>query len=275
MKTKHGARVVQAELHALRLIGRFRLGGSEQLPRQMFASERSEHSISDPIRQDVRPLVDGLVGHTNCVCGGGYGTAEEFDGLGLKHGSLNHSSGDCATIVQGPARTLATMVEKTEFKDRLASAMKEAGASVNDVAKACEISYQAVVKLVKGTSKEMTGTNLVATAKLLKVDPIWLATGEGEARPKPISAEALKPMEASTLTLYRMLTPEEQHEIEAEMNSKIAARSATRSKANPFPSAKAPRLASSAPPDPGPVTTGGMDGGGKKSQPGSKKKVKT
>jgi transcriptional regulator with XRE-family HTH domain len=234
MDARHDAGVRIAAWRDLARLGLRSVGGAKEIAREMLASQSSKDTVGDPIRQHIRPLIDGLVGDADCLCGGRNGPAENFDGFGLEHGLLNHSSALHATVVQGLTRTLATMVDKTEFKDRLLAAMKAANASINDVATACDISYQAVVKLTKGASKEMTGSNLAATAKLLKVDPIWLAIGEGEARPQPISTGSLKPMEAQMLTMYRLLPAELQHEVDSEINSKVAGRSNAPGPANPF-----------------------------------------
>lgn len=226
---KHGAEVIALrELLRIRGLG---LSGAEKVAGQVLASKSRENAISDPIRQHIRPLIDGLVGDANCVCGGRHAPAEQFDGFGLEHVSLNHSSAVRATIVQAAPRTLSTMVE---YKDRLQWAMSQAGVTVSALASHLDISYQAVKKVVDGKSKEFTSKSNAAAADFLKVDPYWLATGKGEARPKPISSGNLTPMEAQMLTMYRVLPPHLQHEIESQINSAYAGQTSDASTANPF-----------------------------------------
>lgn len=62
------------------------------------------------------------------------------------------------------------------------------------VAKALGISVQAVGQVLTSTSetKALTAQNNARAARFLKVDPHWLATGEGVPRPDTPSAEALE-----------------------------------------------------------------------------------
>lgn len=66
-----------------------------------------------------------------------------------------------------------------EYKDRLAAAMRDAGISVQGLADAIGLSYQAVKKALDGGSNSFSAKNNSKAASILKVNPNWLATGEG------------------------------------------------------------------------------------------------
>lgn len=65
-----------------------------------------------------------------------------------------------------------------ELKDRLKQARKNAKMTQNDLAKAIKISQGSISDLESGRNKSTT--NLVEMAKVLGVNPTWLATGQGE-----------------------------------------------------------------------------------------------
>jgi transcriptional regulator with XRE-family HTH domain len=88
----------------------------------------------------------------------------------------------------------------TDYKDRFADAMKQAGATEHTVAKALGISYQAVKKVLLGTTRMLKADHNVMAAKFLQVDSEWLATGEGEARGArvwPLSQELLQAIQSA------------------------------------------------------------------------------
>lgn len=70
--------------------------------------------------------------------------------------------------------------------ERLAEAMKgPPRTSGVALAKACKCSAASVSGWVSGKSKTMEAGNLLAAAKLLGVDPTWLATGVGIKHLRP------------------------------------------------------------------------------------------
>jgi transcriptional regulator with XRE-family HTH domain len=77
------------------------------------------------------------------------------------------------------------MPSTTEYRDRLADAMKVCGMNAHALAARVGISYQAVMKVLAGTSKALTAANNSIAAQAMGVDTDWLATGEGVARPPP------------------------------------------------------------------------------------------
>lgn len=66
---------------------------------------------------------------------------------------------------------------------RLKIALKESGAKKTDLWKACGITSGAVTQWFDGTTQQLEGKNLIAAAKVLKVNPNWLATGKGMQAP--------------------------------------------------------------------------------------------
>lgn len=91
--------------------------------------------------------------------------------------ALNHSSANNATMVQGNAATLSTMVE---YKDRLEHAMKAASVSTQELADHLKVSYQAVKKVLDGKTSSFTAQNNAKAADFLGVNASWLATGVGQ-----------------------------------------------------------------------------------------------
>lgn len=77
----------------------------------------------------------------------------------------------------------------TEYKERLAEAMQDAGVSNSALARALGLSYQGVKKVIDGRSKAFTAANNEAAAEYLKVSSRWLATGRGVKRPYAIGEE--------------------------------------------------------------------------------------
>lgn len=69
------------------------------------------------------------------------------------------------------------------FKERLAEAMADANVGPTQLAKELDVSYQAVSKVVAGTSKSLTAENTAKAAAFLNVSTDWLAAGiEPKAR---------------------------------------------------------------------------------------------
>ncbi len=66
-----------------------------------------------------------------------------------------------------------------DYKDRLSDAMKAAGMSTSALAVKLEVTYQAVDKVLKGNTKELTASNNSKAAQILGVNADWLATGKG------------------------------------------------------------------------------------------------
>lgn len=78
-----------------------------------------------------------------------------------------------------------------DFTDRLKQAMARAGVETRALANELGVSYQAINKLLHGTSKSLSAKNNVKAASFLKVSAAWLATGRGDMlmTPAPESAD--------------------------------------------------------------------------------------
>lgn len=160
--------------------------GADQLGRKMTTSQYGQHAIGDPIRQWIRPLVDGLIGDADCIGGRGGASAQQFDGFRFEHATLNHSSEPCATIVTSGPLCFADMDPDT-YAWRLARAMgvdaktppEKRKALVKSLASALGVTTQAVEKYFNATSNALSARNNAKAARHLRVDPDWLATGEG------------------------------------------------------------------------------------------------
>lgn len=76
---------------------------------------------------------------------------------------------------------------------RLKHARKLRGLNQEDLAKKAHISQSAISELETGLSRSPWGTNLIALAQSLDINPEWLASGkgpmDGAAPPLPIEAE--------------------------------------------------------------------------------------
>lgn len=81
------------------------------------------------------------------------------------------------------------------YGERLNLAIKLAGSSRAAVAEAVGASVQAIGQVIRGDTVALTAENSARAAEALRVDHFWLATGEGEPRPKsafPLSDDLLK-----------------------------------------------------------------------------------
>lgn len=74
------------------------------------------------------------------------------------------------------------MQNPSDYSIRFAAAMREAGKTPHDMAAALGVSYQAVMKVTKGTSKMLRADHNAVAARFLGVSSEWLATGKGAQR---------------------------------------------------------------------------------------------
>lgn len=70
-------------------------------------------------------------------------------------------------------------MKKTTLQDRIKLALEHSGLSKTDLWKGCGVSSGTVTTWVKGPNQTISGVNLMNAAKLLGVNPDWLATGNG------------------------------------------------------------------------------------------------
>lgn len=88
----------------------------------------------------------------------------------------------------------STMIE---YGERLAAALKVSNITVSELATGMGVSYQAVKRVIDGMSKAFSAANNAKAAAFLKINPDWLATGQGSMRavtplPGPTLEQALK-----------------------------------------------------------------------------------
>lgn len=138
--------------------------------------QRGDHAVYEPLGQLVGPLVYGLVGNANCVGGCGRGAAEQFNGFRLEHGSIEPQFNIKCNPSSVRGCDHPTMVDLGE---RLAALMRERGVSTSQLSTAVGVSYQGIKKIVTGKTNEIKAANLLKIANYLRVNPVWLRTGEG------------------------------------------------------------------------------------------------
>jgi transcriptional regulator with XRE-family HTH domain len=101
-----------------------------------------------------------------------------------------------------------------DFGMRLKRARKDRGLTQEELAKLSGVAQTTISDLEKGESKSPVGTNLVALAQSLKVNPDWLATGKGNMDLAPPSTD--KPLPPKAVLLARewlKLDPEVQESV--------------------------------------------------------------
>lgn len=249
--------------HGLALCSRW-YGGARRSNALRLAPQRRLNTVFDSGRQLIRPLVNRLVGDANSLGGGGDGSAEEFNGFGFEHASLNHSSRCAATMVPPIFESSSyrqTMVEKAKvarvkkplpFGERLAHALSLPGNEngFSQLVKDLGVTRQAITKLLDGGSKEMGANNNAKAARTLSVDPIWLATGEGIARPGEFQ---VRWHERTLIEQFRELPPEDQEDVVELLRRRLefARHHEGKRSADPFKGVERPRstlISNTAPP---------------------------
>ncbi|SCX93100.1 hypothetical protein SAMN05216420_101367 [Nitrosospira sp. Nl5] len=65
--------------------------------------------------------------------------------------------------------------------DRLKKSLAKSGKKKTDIWKKCKVSSSAVTHWFNGSTQELLGEHLLCVARVLEVNPDWLATGEGDA----------------------------------------------------------------------------------------------
>lgn len=168
----HGSGVLDAELGRLEpaaLTGR-------------LTSESRLDAIADGRRQDLGPLPNRL--RRDSDLGGGLrGPAEQLEGFGLGHAPhLKACFADLQTMIADRFGTLSHM---PDFGTRLTKALALADKSQRELAEELGISVQAVGQVIAGKTKAMTAENTARAARFLRVDHLWLATGEGKPQVAP------------------------------------------------------------------------------------------
>lgn len=110
---------------------------------------------------------------------------------------------------------------------RLKKARRDRGLKQEELAEKAGVSQSMISDVERGLSKSPVGTNLVALAQSLKVNPDWLATGKGNMELPPPTTEAPLPPRAVSLAKdWLKLEPESQQKIHDLIRTMIRASSA-------------------------------------------------
>lgn len=81
----------------------------------------------------------------------------------------------------------------TTLNNRLLEAMQDANLTKTDLWKGCGLSSGAITHWFNGSTHTLKGESLLNASRVLKVNPSWLATGEGlKAPPEPHPLDAYK-----------------------------------------------------------------------------------
>lgn len=133
------------------------------------------------------------------------------------------------------------VMKRSPFAERLAQAMSLPDNKISAVDLAAElgITRQAVEKLLRGGSNEMSASNSARVARMLKVDPTWLAIGEGVPRPSEFQ---VRWHERKLLEGFRALPADEQDEFATLLERRLALhlQHAGAASADPFGGARPP-----------------------------------
>ena len=110
---------------------------------------------------------------------------------------------------------------RSPYAERLAHAMSLPQNRIGPVelAQLMELSRQAIEKLLRGSSIEMSASNNAKAARILNVDPTWLALGVGLPEPDEF---IVRWHERAMIELYRELPPREQDEFADSLRARYA-----------------------------------------------------
>jgi hypothetical protein len=149
------------------------------------APQSGLYPVGDPRRQFIGPLIDSLICDPNSIGRRLHAAPQKSDSFGLAHAPLNHSSRASATMIFLPPQTPAIVsgVPHSTYAKRLVLAMQRAHVSPKQIAEALDITYTGAKMMMAGGksgASEPFASNHMRLAKLLDVDPGWLATGDGE-----------------------------------------------------------------------------------------------
>lgn len=72
----------------------------------------------------------------------------------------------------------------SDYSERLQLAIEEAQITVRDLADQLGVTTQALYKVLRGTTRSLQASHHLKAAKVLRVEPSWLADGHGSRHPK-------------------------------------------------------------------------------------------
>ncbi len=100
---------------------------------------------------------------------------------------------------------------RMDLKARLISARESAALNQSQLARLCGVTSQAINRLESGDSKEISTPLVFRLAEALKVNALWLGTGEGPRKPIAILPEPL-PIR-TVVELMRVMNEEGRREV--------------------------------------------------------------
>lgn len=122
------------------------------------------------------------------------------------------------------------------FNDRLLLALDEARLQRADLARHLGVSQAALSQLVKGRTRAMNAENTARAAAFLRVECLWLATGQG-----PMRSSAFSPMAADLARQFDLIPLDERDRLHAFLSYSLRlARLATANQPLSEPEAPAP-----------------------------------
>jgi len=185
------------------------------------APQGSLYTVSDPWRQLVGPLRDGLQADTHGRSGSRWCSTQEADRFGLVHAAIKA----CFQTECKHAFREAGDTRKMSFQERLAEAMRDANTTPKALGAAVGVSVQAVSQTLSGSTRAFSAENCVKAARFLGVDSYWLATGDGDKRPalSPNTAMALSQEEKDVIVALRVLQADDRDHLVAAVLDKARA----------------------------------------------------
>lgn len=105
------------------------------------------------------------------------------------------------------------MDTRSDYKDRFEKAMRDSGKDAHAIASDLDVSYQAVMKVLGGTTKMLKASHNSVAALAMRVDTDWLATGNGNPARHDHPAVSAKALEVAQL--FDLIDPGLQVHVEA------------------------------------------------------------
>jgi Cdc6-like AAA superfamily ATPase len=100
---------------------------------------------------------------------------------------------------------------KMNLIERIDLALQHARASRGDLAKALDISTQAISNLRRRPGSTMRPEHVAEAARFMRCDLYWLCTGKGDYAPEPVTIESLS-FHAREVALWLNALPEDEQE---------------------------------------------------------------
>lgn len=113
--------------------------------------------------------------------------------------ALNHAF----TVARKHALNVRCTLRAVSYGERLKEALTLSKKVRRELAASLGVTVQAVGQIINSPAGQLTAENSARAARFLNVDHHWLATGEGEPRPRP----SVSPMALDLAKLFDAKTP--------------------------------------------------------------------